>query len=209
MTYLGIFCLSFSIALSGALAPGPLLATVIAESARHGAKSGPLIILGHALLELIMVSALIMGLARFIHTPLILKTVSFIGASILLYFGIDLLRSLRTISIDSKAVSGTKAHNLVLLGITMSLANPYWALWWMTIGLGLVLGAQKQGIIAVLVFFMGHILADLGWYSIISFAAGKDWLLRHTKTYKAILCICSLTLLGFSLYFFLTIFRAG
>ena len=55
MEYFFIFMTSFVIALSGALAPGPLLAACISESTKHGFKSGPLMILGHAILEIIMV----------------------------------------------------------------------------------------------------------------------------------------------------------
>jgi len=64
MGYLWIFALSFTIALSGALAPGPLLAAVISQSARQGAKIGPLIILGHAAVELVMVIFIVVGLCQ-------------------------------------------------------------------------------------------------------------------------------------------------
>ena len=63
MNYFSIFIVSFTIALSGALAPGPLLTAVIYESTRKGFKAGPLVILGHALLEVIILALIISGLA--------------------------------------------------------------------------------------------------------------------------------------------------
>ncbi len=52
---------SFVIGLSGAMAPGPLLTITIAESIKRGPWVGPLIVLGHGVLELTMVIAIISG----------------------------------------------------------------------------------------------------------------------------------------------------
>ena len=64
MSYFSIFLISFTVALSGALMPGPLLAAVIYESTRHGFKTGPLFVLGHAMLEVLMVTFIILGFSR-------------------------------------------------------------------------------------------------------------------------------------------------
>lgn len=200
MNYFTIFIISFSIALSGALMPGPLLATVIAESARHGFKSGPLVILGHALLEILMVFLIVFGFASFIHNDLVLRTISFLGALILIYMGVKMIFSLPRLSLEN--LSGYKSSsNLVLLGITMSLVNPYWTVWWLTIGMGLVLAAQKAGIIAVCIFFAGHILADLGFYSIVSFIISKGKKITSGKAYKGVIFCCAFVLIGFGIYF--------
>ncbi|MCM8765188.1 MAG: hypothetical protein NC830_07520 [Candidatus Omnitrophica bacterium] len=62
---------SFTIALSGVLNPGPLLAITVTRSLKYGAKQGPLLIFGHSILELVMVVFLVaaFGLLAFqIHT---------------------------------------------------------------------------------------------------------------------------------------------
>jgi len=86
MGYLSIFFISFAIALSGALAPGPLLSAVIAKSIHYGSKTGPTVILGHAILEILMVIIIIFGLSNFINTPGIIKIVSIAGTIILIIF---------------------------------------------------------------------------------------------------------------------------
>ena len=53
---------SFILALSGALMPAPLLTVTVAEAAQRGVRAGPLIITGHAILELLLVVAVIKGL---------------------------------------------------------------------------------------------------------------------------------------------------
>ncbi|MDP8252913.1 MAG: LysE family transporter [Candidatus Kaelpia aquatica] len=206
MNYLSIFLISFVIALSGALAPGPLLTTVIAKSARHGFKAGPLIILGHAVLEVLMIILIALGLSNLINQPYVIKIISIFGAAILFLFGINMLKSIKNISLKLEAEK-SKNSNLALLGITMSIASPYWSIWWLTIGLGLVLGAGKLGFTGIGVFFAGHIIADLIWYSIVSLTISKSKRFISDKTYKIIIFICGLILIGFGIYFSITIFR--
>ena len=205
MNYLSIFVISFIIAFSGALMPGPLLTAVIAESAKSGAKSGPFISLGHAILEALMVGFIIFGFAHFIHNPGVITAISIVGSLILLYFAISMLLSIPRISIDSKN-NYKKSSGLILLGITMSIANPYWTLWWLTIGLGLVLGAQKGGLAAIVFFFLGHILADFGWYSLVSLAISKGSKFITLRIYRGIIFICAITLMGFSVFFLISSF---
>jgi threonine/homoserine/homoserine lactone efflux protein len=76
----GIFLTSFMIAFSGALMPGPFLTATISESSKRGFYAGPLMILGHGILELALVVALIMGLA-----PLLTSDTVF-GIIALFYF---------------------------------------------------------------------------------------------------------------------------
>ncbi len=163
-------------------------------------------IIGHAILEIVMVIAIVTGLSHFLNNNLTIKIISLSGAFILLFFGLNMLRSLPSVSLDFEPAQ-KKSSNLTLLGITMSIANPYWTIWWLTIGLGLVLSAQKAGYAALGVFFLGHITADLGWYSIVSFTISKGRRLLSDKIYKTILCICALILIGFAIYFGLGIFK--
>jgi len=200
MSYFTLFIVSFTIALSGALMPGPLLATVIYESTKQGAKAGPLMILGHGLLEVLMMVFLIFGFTRFIHNPLILKIISLSGAFILCFFGAKMLLSIPGLSLDFRS-DQKQSSNLVLTGITMSLVNPYWTIWWLTIGLGLFLGAQRAGLAAVGVFFAGHILADLGWYSVVSLTISKGRKFISRKVYQGIILVCAFVLIAFGFYF--------
>jgi threonine/homoserine/homoserine lactone efflux protein len=208
VTYLSIFAVSFAIALSGALAPGPLLAAVIYESTRHGWYAGPMVVLGHAIIEVIMVALIMLGVTRFINNPFALKMISFAGAFILLYFGIQMPLSLSRSSLAMETKNKKRA-NLTAMGITLSIANPYWGIWWLSIGLGLVLAAQQKGFLAVGVFFLGHILADLGWYSAVSLTFSKGKRFISDTAYKIILGICACVLVGFSVRFVLAALKSN
>ena len=89
----GLFATSLLVGLSGAVAPGPLLTAVIGDVARTGFWTAPLLVLGHALLELVTVLALARGLARAIRNPAVLRTIAALGGITLLVLGGDLARS--------------------------------------------------------------------------------------------------------------------
>jgi threonine/homoserine/homoserine lactone efflux protein len=208
MDLLSIFLVSFTIALSGALMPGTLLTAVISQSAKHGFKSGPLIIIGHAVAETLMIGLIILGFARFINKSQVVFYIPIAGSLILFYFGADMLLSVPRLSLEFKEKT-SKSSNLVLLGITMSITNPYWSIWWLTIGLGLTLASQKQGMLAVLIFFLGHILADFGWYSAVSLGISKGRKFLSDRIYRGIIFLCGMALIGFGIYFGLSAFRSG
>lgn len=200
MAALSIFIASFTIALSGALMPGPLLAAVLYQSARHGFVTGPLMILGHAIVELAMVLCIIFGLTYIVDNPLIIKGISLLGAVILIYFGIAMIVSVPKVTLDIEE-QDTSSSNLILSGITMSIANPYWTIWWLTIGLGLVIAAGDVGMWAVIMFFLGHILADLLWYSFISLMVSRGKRFVSLGVYRSVIVVCACALLGFGMYF--------
>ena len=205
MGIITLFIVSFTIALSGALAPGPLLATVIAQSFRHGAKTAPLIMLGHAALEAVLMGLIVLGIAPLVSSAAVMRAIALAGALVLCYFGIRLLVSVPRLRMDTESSPATASH-LVLMGITVSLSNPYWTVWWLTIGLSLVLAAKQQGWLAIIIFFLGHVSADFGWYGIVSVGISRGRKSFSDKTYRAAIAACAVALIGFALYFALRAF---
>ncbi|MCF6187812.1 MAG: LysE family translocator [Desulfobulbaceae bacterium] len=196
-----IFCTSFLIALSGALMPGPLLTVTVSESSRRGAIAGPLMIFGHGLLELVLITALLLGAAPLLQRNDVFIFISLVGGALLLWMGFSMLRSLSGLRLDFDT-GDTKSRNLVLAGILFSLANPYWLLWWASIGLGYVVYSVTFGIVGVMVFFLGHILADLAWYTLISFGVARGRRFFSDVFYRRLIGCCASFLVLFSGYFF-------
>ena len=91
----GVPVTSFIVALSGALMPGPLLTLTVGEAARRGFWAGPLIIVGHALLELALVLLILAGVGVWLHRPLVLGLVGVLGAGLLWWMGLGLLKASR------------------------------------------------------------------------------------------------------------------
>ena len=196
----GVPVTSFVVALSGALMPGPLLTITVGEATRRGFWAGPLIILGHGLLELTLVLLLLAGLGTILNRPLVLGTVGLVGGGVLVWMGVGLLRASRTSRLQFEANKATGLHP-VWSGMVMSLANPYWLIWWLTIGLGYVIFAAKYGFPGVCLFFAGHILADLAWYTLVSAAVAYGRSFFTDGLYRGFLAGCGCFLFLFSLYF--------
>ena len=219
MEIMVIFLIAFIVGFSGAIMPGPLLAVTIGETIKQGFIAGPLIVLGHGILELILITALVLGLASFLTTSVATLIVSLGGGLFLLYFGFSQIHSfwsnqlslnlekskaLNENELEKKFFPGhhltTKVY-LVWAGILVSLSNPYWSVWWITIGLSYITIALKQGFLGLASFFSGHILADLTWYCLIAGIVTKGQKFFPPRVYRGTMLICGLFLIGLGAYF--------
>jgi threonine/homoserine/homoserine lactone efflux protein len=195
-----IFISSFVIALSGAMMPGPLLTVTISESSHRGFIAGPLLILGHSILELILIVGLVLGLSPILQLKGVFIGISLIGGIILFLMAIKMFLSLSSLKLTSRVSSNRRQH-LFITGILMSLANPYWTIWWATIGLSYIIHCRTAGFAGLLSFYFGHISGDMVWYSAISLTVGKGRRFLNDRIYRVIIGACAVFLIVFGSYF--------
>jgi threonine/homoserine/homoserine lactone efflux protein len=193
---------SFMLALSGALVPGPLFTLTISESAKRGFIAGPLLILGHGILEVSIVLLIFLGVSPYLLTDGARIVVSIAGGITLIFMGGMMLKDIRKMKLEFKA-GGTVSGGMhpVLAGILGSISNPYWIIWWLTIGLGYLMSAMRFGLPGIVAFFAGHISADLAWYSMISLAVSRGRNLIGEKGYRFMLYACGIFLIFFGIWF--------
>lgn len=205
-----IFSTAFLVGLSGALMPGPLLTVTVGESARRGFIAGPLLVLGHGLLEGLLVLALALGLSSVFHHPLTSKAVALLGGGFLVYMAWGMIRDAWSgrLKFEPGKTSGEAATReeppqkvrdiglrLVWTGILVSLSNPYWSLWWATVGLSYITLSLQHRSLGLLSFFSGHILSDLVWYSLVAAVVAGGRRFFTPNLYRGIILICGLFLL--------------
>lgn len=206
MELLALFSTAFLVGLSGALMPGPLLTVTIEESTRRGAGAGPLLLLGHGLLEFLLLVLLLFGLGGFLTQQVVGRLVAVLGGLVLIWMGREMLKGAGAGAVQLQ-LTGAEAAALfparpvwraVMAGGVISLANPYWLLWWATIGAAFLAQAARLGTAGVVSFFSGHILADLGWYSLIAagVAAGRRFISQRLYQYLIMGCGIFLLILG-------------
>ena len=197
-----IFVGSMIVAFSGALVPGPMLTLVISSVARKGFWTSFFIVVGHSLLELVVVIGFFLGILKFLDNPLITKIIGLLGGIFLLYIGIDIIVSIfkKKFTIDFKSVlkqrtiTGKSTGTVILKGILISLMNPYWYIWWISIGAAFLLKSVKFDIPGVSSFYVGHISADFIWYLFIGFLVNTGRRFFNQKIYNSILIACSIFL---------------
>ncbi|MBT3295952.1 MAG: LysE family transporter [Verrucomicrobia bacterium] len=199
---LTIFAGAFVVGLSGAMAPGPVLTVTISETLKRGFKAGPLIVLGHAILEIFLLVLIAAGIGPLLQNPVATTVILWAGGLVLLWMGSQMLIKNRRMTEDAmNAKAAGSAYGPVLAGIVLSVSNPYWIIWWLTVGMGFVTQSLQFGIIGLLCFYVGHILADLAWYSLVSFSAAAGRRLCPPLVYRSIFVLCGSALVGLGCVF--------
>lgn len=202
----GIFVTSFIVGFSGAMMPGPMLGVTIDGSIKKGFFAGPLVVIGHAVLELLLVVVMVLGLKDFFTNPIVSGLIGLIGGGFLGWMGIDMVRSAvkKTVSIESQSTSNAAGKNLSLKGALVSATNPYFILWWATTGIGFIRQSYAVGFLGILLFFVGHILSDFTWYSVVSLAFSKGRKILSDRVYRWIIIFLGSFLSAFSVYFIIS-----
>ena len=185
------------ISLSGVMAPGPVTTAAIAMGARSR-YAGTFIAIGHAIIEFPLMLLIILGLSRIFESAKTQIVIGLAGGAFLLIMAIQMLVNLRKANEQETKNAKTKP---VLTGLILSAGNPYFLLWWATVGLTLATTASKLGIWAFALFAIVHWLCDCIWLQILSFASFKGTKLLGQKSQRIVLMICSAALFLFGLFF--------
>jgi len=197
-----ILSTSFVVGFSGAMMPGPLLVLTMGQAAKHGVWSGPLVVLGHAILELLLIVALFLGLSRFFTNDVFQGVVGIIGGLVLVVMGFTTARQgWRKAVLNTSPATITEGGRLVVSGAVVSASNPYWIIWWATIGLTYLLWSSKLGFWGITAFYTSHISSDLVWYALVSFIVVKGRRIISDSVYQWFLIVCGLGLVGLGGYF--------
>jgi len=197
-----VFLLAFALGLTGALAPGPTFVATVNASISGGWTTGPKVMLGHMLAELALFILIVFGLAAVAlpYTPVI----TVIGGIALVIFGALTLGGSRNVSIQNTP-SGI-VTNPYLTGLVTSLANPYFWLWWLSIGSAMVIAGLEGGFVLAGIFMVGHWCADLGWYTLVSYGISRGTVFLSDRTYQIIMALCGIFLVLFGAYYLSRIF---
>jgi len=194
----GLAGTALMIGFTGAMSPGPFLTVTITETCTRGRRSALALLGGHALLEAAILVGFAFGLQRLLKLPAVSTVIAFAGGAFLLWMGVDLLRGVltRRISLSGAATSAPLRFGPVVEGAFVSGSNPYWWLWWATIGAKLAVDGLAIGPLGVLAFYVGHELADLTWYGTVVFAVHSGRGLLSDRVYRTVLGVCA-TFLAF------------
>ena len=164
MAVLEVLVAWFLLSLTGALAPGPLSAAVVMQASRRGKLHGILPMLGHAIVELGIITAIILSVQALMFDQFLINAMVFLGGIVIILFGFLALRDYRYTresSPEAKEMESSLTTKLeaTLQGATVSILSPYFLLWWFGIGLAnvtLLMGQLQVG--AEMVFFAGLLI---------------------------------------------------
>jgi threonine/homoserine/homoserine lactone efflux protein len=189
--------LGFVIGLTGALAPGPTLVATINASVAGDWTAGLKVSLGHVIVELFLVILILLGLAT-IALPYT-SAIAGIGGIALIAFGV------LTIAGSRKATMKTSSPEVVanpyMAGLVTSAANPYFWIWWLSIGSAMVIAGLQGGLVLVGALMIGHWSADTVWLTLVSTGVSKGRTIVSDSTYRKINALCGIFLILFGAYY--------
>jgi threonine/homoserine/homoserine lactone efflux protein len=187
----------FIISLTGALQPGPVTATTITMGTRNR-WAGTLMAIGHGIIEFPLMVIIILGLDYYFKLTKVQIAIGLAGGIFLMLMAVQSLLSLKA---NTQNEQKTLSSKPVLAGIILTAGNPYFLLWWATVGLALATQSTQWGIWAFALFALAHWSVDLIWLQILSWASFKGSVLLGPRGLKVVLIFCSAALFGFGLFF--------
>jgi len=184
------------ISLSGVMMPGPMFAVTVAHS-YLSLWAGAQVALGHAVIEVPLILLIYFGFARFFKNNIVQLVLSILGGGTIIWIGISMFL------VRAEIVSGSKdlLYNAFISGIITTGLNPFFLLWWATIGSMLLMRLlvfRTKGLIA---FIIVHWLCDLVWLSFVSVLIYKTHSLWGESFQEWLFIACSLLLVGFGCWF--------
>ena len=187
------------ISFSGVMIPGPMFAVTLAKSYKSP-LAGTQISLGHAVIEVPLILLIYFGFARFFESSIAQLVLGILGGAMIIWLGIAMFRA------RAEVVQGGKdlPYNAFIAGILTSGFNPFFLLWWVTIGSMLIMKFLDFGTTGLIVFIVVHWLCDLVWLSFVSVLVYRTHSLWGHKLQEGIFIACSLLLVGFGSWFMIS-----
>lgn len=179
---------------SGALAPGPLTASTAALGAKSGWRSGFSVALGHTLVELPLVFAVAYGVSSALASPLARALLGLAGGAFMVLFAALTIRAAAA-GAEVESSQAGRFGSALATGAALSLFNPFFLMWWLSVGAPLIAEALESGVQGLLAFYLAHVWIDYAWLSLIAGLGSAARL--NSKAFKALLAGLALLMLYF------------
>jgi len=186
------------ISASGVMSPGPLFTANVFYGLKDGVKAGLKMALGHTVVEFPLVLLIGFGAFSMESIPEFRIIIAVLGAVGLFAFAGMQFRTI--FKHKESSILNTK-HSAFVAGILFSALNPFFIIWWFTIGFKLISDSLiLWPIWGIGIMFAMHIWMDFVWLGAVGFFAKKGTGILSSKNYK----ILTIVLSGLLVYFGIT-----
>ncbi|MDD2471884.1 MAG: LysE family transporter [Dehalococcoidales bacterium] len=184
------------VSLSGVMMPGPMFAVTLAKSYKTP-FAGAWLSIGHAVVEVPVILLIYFGFARFFENQIVQVVLSLAGGAMIIYLAISMYRARHEVVTEKRDVP----YSAFVAGMVMSVLNPFFLLWWATLGSMLIMKVIPFGAAALIGFMIVHWLCDLVWLSTVSGLVYKTHNWWGGKVQLWVFVLNSLFLAGFGGWF--------
>ncbi|MFW6155352.1 MAG: LysE family transporter [Planctomycetota bacterium] len=185
------------ISLSGVMAPGAITAATLAAGTRRR-HAGAMIAVGHGIVELPLIVGIILGVGPLLQRDGVRVAIGLAGGAIMLWMAVGMVRALRAAPVEAASAPQRRP---IWTGIVLTAGNPFFLVWWATVGLNLSLHAVELGVMAFALFAAVHWLCDLIWLEILTLASHSGTRALGPILQKVILVVCGSAMAVFGVLF--------
>jgi len=158
-TYVQFLAGALIISLTGVMAPGPLTAVTVGKGA-EAPSAGALVAVGHGIVEFPLMTAIFLGFGFLFNIPFVRPAIGIAGGLYLFFLAAGMFRSARKQDYTEREKN---SRSPLVSGIMLSAGNPYFLIWWASVGATLVMQSAAYGVAGLIVFMVLHWVCDLAW----------------------------------------------
>jgi threonine/homoserine/homoserine lactone efflux protein len=101
----------------------------------------------------------------------------------------------------ARAASDPFPYHPVIAGVVTTASNPYYFMWWATLGAALTLNALEFGLAVLVVFAVLHWSIDLGWDVFLAYTVHRSRGLWNDRVFIAVFAFCGGVMVLFGIWF--------
>ena len=216
---------------SGVLSPGPLFFANLIYGSNQGYYAGIKIANGHITIELLLIILLsfgLFGLSSFTAVPAALRIVGMIGGIAIILFALaQILNITKRAGYAADTINKNKNQDIgygssyfylldkigrkinlgpLMVGMIFTAMNPFFVIWWLTVGLKLISDSILLfGILkGVVILFLFHIWMDYAWLALTAYLISKGWSIVKMRSYHFFMICINIILISYGFYFLVT-----
>ena len=179
--------------LSAGLSPGPMLALVLAQTLRHGAREGCKVALTPLVTDAPIILVALALASKLAELRLLLGIVSIAGGAFVLYLAWESFWPVRQAS-----ETPAERPRSWFKGIVTNLLNPHPWIFWLTVGAAILAKAVAQGWPVAAAFLFGFYLLLVGSKVLVALLTGRSRNLLAGQPYRVVMRMLAVMLALFA-----------
>ena len=187
------------ISISGVMLPGPLFVANIFYGVKGGASAGLKMSYGHTVVELPLIILLGFSALSLETIPQFRIIIAILGSiGLFLFAGIQI----KSVFKSKTTLTNQTKYGPFFAGILFSALNPFFIIWWFTIGFKLISDSLfLWSFWGIAILFALHIWMDYAWLTSTAYLSSRGSRFLSNKNYRFFIFGLSLVLIYFGITF--------
>jgi len=187
------------ISTSGVMSPGPLFVANVVYGAKGGASAGLKMSYGHTVVELPLIILLGLSALSLETIPQFRIIIAILGSiGLFLFAGIQI----KSVFKSKTTLTNQTKYGPFFAGILFSALNPFFIIWWFTIGFKLISDSLfLWSFWGIAILFALHIWMDYAWLTSTAYLSSRGSRFLSNKNYRFFIFGLSLVLIYFGITF--------